>query len=195
MTPRTTPRGVSALARALPLVFFALLPGACNRESKSTRLAADDFSVMSSEMAARLRASYFLAHRGPGSPPITVAVSKVDHLTTDLISDGEKWYLMDSVVSSEAMRAMEQEKNIRFVIPAERLASLRRRVPEASEAGAERRPTHAMTALIRSVTRSAGRDRTDLYSCEFRITQLSDGEQVWSDRFEFKRTAFGRAYN
>lgn len=153
-----------------------------------------DFEDIASEMSAGLRASEFLRDRSPASPLIVVAVSKVDNLSSDIIAEGEKWRLMDSVIDSEAMRALRAERNIRFVIPAEKLRLLRGSEGDGS-IGVDRRPTHAMSAVIRSVTRTAGRDRTDLYIARYTITDINSGETAWEGEFLLKRAAVGKSYN
>lgn len=171
------------------------LDGCAAAPPASSRLTAGDFEFVSSEMAAKLAASDWLAERGPDSPPMTIAVSKVENLTTDLISEGEKWYLVDTVLDSESMKALKALRNIRFVIPAEKLVLLRKTLGPEEDVAQQRSPTHTLAARMVSVTRAAGRDRTDLYNCEFRIVELASGELVWTDHAELKRIAAGRAYN
>lgn len=171
---------------------------ACAATPRSSRLTTEDFTDFAVELSARLGQSDFLRSRGPDSPPMIVSVSRVENLSTDLLSEGERWYLMDRVIDSRTMDALARQKNIRFVIPAEKLELLRARleaegrdVPIASG----RAPTHAMTARLRSITRTAGRDRTDLYDFQAAITTLADGATVWTDTFAIKRIAAGRSYN
>ena len=189
----TAPRRPSAL-----LVLAALLAGlsACAATPPATsRLAAGDFELVSTELAAKLAASDFLKDRTPDSAPITIAVSKVENLTTDLLSEGEKWYLVDSAVDSLAMNQLRTSKNITFVIPAEKLAELRKTLGPEQQVAAARAPTHTLTARMRSLTRAAGRDRTDVYDCEFSIVEIAGGEIAWSGSAALKRVARGRAYN
>jgi hypothetical protein len=84
---------------------------------------------------------------------------------------------------------------VKFVIPAKFLREAQRKGTLPEDAALERNPTHEMTATFRTATRTAKLDRTDAYLCEYRITDLADGTLEWSDSFEFKRTAFGRAYD
>jgi hypothetical protein len=179
-----------ALAGAL------LLTSACAAPApRTSRLTVSDFEFVSSEMSAKLAASSLLEGRTPGYAPMTVAVSKVENFSTDILSEGEKWYLVDSVLDSESMRALRDERNIRFVIPAEKLTLLRKTLGPEEQVAAQRSPTHTLTARIRSVTRAASLDRTDLYSCEFSMVLLDTGEIVWSDSVLLKRIARGRSYN
>lgn len=161
----------------------------------SSRLTVSDFEFVSSEMSAKLAASPLLEGRTLQSEPMTVAVSKVENLSTDLLSEGEKWYLVDSVLDSDSMRALRDERNIRFVIPAEKLALFRKTLGPEAEVASQRSPSHTLTARIRSVTRAASLDRTDLYSCEFSMVELDTGAIVWSDSVLLKRIARGRSYN
>lgn len=173
----------------------ALAAGGCAAPARSTAITVGDIQETAAEMAAKLRASDFLKERGPGSPRMVIAIQKVENLTMDLIPEADRWYLMDKVRSSFSLTELSKEKNIAFVIPAEKLRAARERGTLDETFAAERSPTHEMTATLRSVTRTAGQARTDLYLCEYRITDLADGALEWSDAFEFKRAALGRAYD
>lgn len=162
--------------------------------ASSTRLTADDLQQITAEMAARLRTSEFLAGRTPESPPIAVAIQRVTNLSSDLIPVSEQWWLMERVRSSLPIVELGRARSFVFLIPAERLEELRALGFEAG-VGSERAPTHVMDAVFRSVTRSAAAHRTDLYVCEYRITDLASGELAWADSFEFKRAAFGRSWD
>lgn len=184
------------LAAAMLAGAGAMLPAcAASAPPRTSRLAAEDFDLVSAELAAKLAASDFLGDRAPDSPIITVAVSKVENLSTDLLSEGEKWMLVDRALDSLAMKDLKNNKAIRFVIPAEKLEMLRRTLGPDEQVAADRAPTHTLTARLRSVTRTAGADRTDLYDCEFRIVEIASGEIVWSDSAALKRVARGKAYN
>ena len=84
--------------------------------------------------------------------------------------------------------------NVRFVIPAEYLR-VSRTAAEEPEFAARRDPTHEMAATFMSLRRASGVHRTDLYTCEFRITDLGTGALEWVGTFQFKRAAVGQAYN
>lgn len=184
-------RWALALATALP----CLVTPACHSTPRSTRLRVEDFEFVATEMAARLHASSLLDGRGPDSPPIIAALTKVENLSSDILSDGEKWYLMDRVFDSDSIDALRRSRNIRFVIPAEKLRLLNKALAPDEQTAARRAPTHTITARLRSLERSAGRDRTDLYDCQFTMTDLAGGEIVWTDSVALKRVARGRAYN
>lgn len=170
----------------------------CAAPPKSSRLTSDDFTEMAVELAAKLSQSDFLRDRTPDSRAMVIALNSVENLSTDLLSEGERWYLMDRTIDSRAFEVLGHERNIRFVIPAEKLDLLRGRLESEGRAApiaSDRTPTHAMTVKLRSITRTAGRDRTDLYDCQATITDLADGAIVWTDSFAIKRIAAGRSYN
>lgn len=172
----------------------ALALCACAAPPRSTRLQVEDFEDIAIEMAAKLRDSRFLAGRGPDSPRLTIAISKVENLSSDILSEGEKWYLVDRVFHSDAIDDLRETENIRFVIPAEKLRLLNRERSPDEQVAAERAPTHALTARLRSLARTAARDRTDFYDAEFTIVDLETGENVWMEAVAIKRIARGRSY-
>lgn len=169
--------------------------GCADRRTGSTRLTAQDFADLSAEIASQLSASDAIQGRGPSSMPWVVSMDRVENLSGDFISVSEQWWLMEKVRSSVPMRSLGERFAIRFVIPAERLKEIRGAGPELADAGSARAPTHRMGAVIRSVARSGGGGRTDLYATDFELVGLADGAVVWSGRGEIKRVAFGRSWD
>ena len=167
---------------------------ACSSPPRSTLLSTDDLQVMTAEMAADLQMGLF-ADRGPDSPPMRIAIHKVENLTSDIIPENQRWAIMARVRDAQPIIVLGRERNVRFVIPAEYLRDSRQQADSEPEFAAGRKPTHTMTATFRSVTRTTGKHRTDLYSCEFRMTELSSGEIVWVGMFDFKKAAVGKAYD
>jgi hypothetical protein len=197
--PRATPpsgRWSLTIAIALGLGLGATATGCASAPGgpSSTRLTADDLREITAQMATKLRASDFLGTRTPDSPPITVAIQRVSNLSSDVIPVSEQWWLMERVRNSLPIVELGKDRNFAFLIPAERLEELRALGFEAG-VGSQRNPTHVMDAVFRSVTRSADAARTDLYMCEYRITDITSGELAWADSFEFKRAAFGRSWD
>src|SRR5947209_6180918 len=66
---------------------------------------------------------------------------------------------------------------------------------DATTADMAAKLAHEMDATFRSATRSKGKDRTEAYLVEYRITTLATGELVWDESFEFKRVATGLSYD
>ena len=181
-------------APALALILTGCTAGA----PRTTRMTADDFDAMIAAMAASFIQSDAVASRTPDSPPWIITIDKVQNLTSDVMTDAEQWAIMARLRNSAPIRALWDQKNIRFVIPAQRVARLRRRHgPTAFDEsfGSQRRPTHEMSATFRCVTRAIARQRTELYFCEFEIIDLATAEPVWADRFEYKRVARGHVWD
>lgn len=171
------------------------LLAACSTPPKSSTLTVEDLQETTAQMASQLGSSDFLRDRAPDSPPIVVAIDKVQNLTSDLIPEGQQWYLVSRVRDQLDVGTLRKTKNIRFVIPKEFLDKAKVAGTIEGDAGLQRAPTHQMSATFRSVTRAAGKDRTDAYLCEYRITEIGSGALAWTGEYEFKRTAFGRAYD
>ncbi len=165
---------------------------------RSSRMTADDFDAMIAAMAASLAHSDPVALRTADSPRWVITIDRVLNLSSDVMTDAEQWAIMARLRGAAPIRALWDQKNIRFVIRAERVEKIRRD-PDLyafdDSFGAERRPTHQMSATFRSITRATARDRTDLYYCEFEILDMASGEPVWSDRFEYKRSAHGHVWD
>lgn len=181
------------------VVGLALGPGGCGAPPKesgqTTGITVDDMQEITAQIAQKLGGSDFLKSRTPQSPRLTITINKVLNYTSDVIRDSDRWYLMYRVIDSFSIKSLSKERNVSLVIPAERLNELRGKVRAEGPIGEQRTPTHVMEATFRSTTFLVGKDRTDAYYCQYSIVEVASGERVWSDKFEFKRAAVGRAYN
>jgi hypothetical protein len=170
-------------------------PGGCATPRQSTSLSVDDIEETARELAAKLSGSDLLLGRNAESPKMVIAIQKVQNLSTDLIPEPQQWYIMAKIRDSQSIMALRRLRNVAFVIPAEHLRGTGMDRETDQDLGAGRRPTHEMTATFRSATRASGRNRTDVYLCECRVTSLETGELAWTDTVEFKKSAFGKAYD
>lgn len=190
---------VRCAASSAVTVVVLLACGCASSQPRSSVMTAEDYQDIAVEVGAKLSDSLasdpLFADRTSESPPMVIAVQKVLNLSSDILSAGARWYLMERMVSSSGIRRLRKEKNLVFVIPAERLREAKRVGVVDDEAGADRRPTHVLRATLRSVSRVGKEARTDIYFCEFEMTNLQDGELLWSGEHEFKRVASGLLIN
>jgi len=174
----------------------------CASAPRTTRLTAEDFEATAAAMANSLARSDAIAARGPDAERWTIALQKGQNLTSDVMQDGEQWYVLGRLQASLPLREMADDYAIDFVIPAEQARRLRddaglyglgeRVVAEARE------PTHVMTGTWRSVTRAYEKGRTDAYLIRFELIDIRPDRPpvpVWTDVFEFKREAKGKIWD
>lgn len=180
---------------ALGAGLIAVEAGGCASAPRSSTLSVDDIEYTADELVHKLADSDWLRGRSDESPRVVIAIQKVENLSSDVIPEPDRWYIMTRLRASRPIETYRRLYNVAFVIPAEHLAASTAQSEAEREIGAGRRPTHELTATFRSATRSAGPDRTDAYQCECRVTDLASGELVWTDTVEFKKSAFGKAYD
>ena len=186
--------------RAILLALALLLMLGCAQTPHSTRLTVDDFNEMAGQMAQSLLASDALAQRTADSPPWFVSMQKMTNLSSDVMTDAEQWSIMADLRSSTPILDLREMKNVRFILPYERLQAMRHTDSDFAEDLPEnfaydRHVTHTLTAVIHSLVRADQVGRTDLYYAEFQLYDLNTGQPVWIDRFEFQRQARGHLWN
>lgn len=177
----------------MPLLAMGL--AACQSGPRTSRLAVDDMRMIVDQTIEKLAASDFVRERDATSPPIVITAQRVENRTSDVITRSERWYLMQAVATEVVSSGLARERSIVIVIPRERLEDAKRRGTISELAGEQRDPTHVLEATFRSLTRSDGSVREDLYYCEYRVTDLQSGAIAWADAVEIKRAAFGRSFN
>lgn len=166
----------------------------CASIPRTSVMQTGDYEAVSNEISARLQNSAFLADRSPDSPRIVIALQKVENLTDDLLDESAKWYCVERIKNYHDLGSWRREKNIHFTLAAERLEDARER-NNLQKGFMNRAPTHVLKPTFYSVRRSSTSGRTDLYYCSYVIFNLATSEEVWSDKFEFKRVAFGRSWD
>jgi len=178
---------------------LAMVSCASTSGGGTTRMTAEDFTEMSEAMAQSLAQSDALRDRTPQSEPWVVSIDKALNLSTDIITESERWYVIQRLRSTLPIRAMSQQRNITFVIPKERLDAIRNNpkldISDDRNFGSERAPTHQMTATFRGGVRADALNRSDYYYCEFEIIDLRTGVPAWADKFEYKRAATGHIWD
>ncbi|MBX3363607.1 MAG: hypothetical protein KF866_02470 [Phycisphaeraceae bacterium] len=175
----------------MTLAMCALVLTGCAAAPSSSRLTAADLDEVAAAMAQSLQASDALRLRSADAPGWVVTMHRPENLSSDMITVSERWYLVERLRSSLPLASLSRERNLMFVLPAEHAAE------QSASQGAftDRRPTHELTASIRSVTRQAELHRTDAYAIQFRLSEIDNGERVWSGEYFIKRAAFGRAWD
>lgn len=171
---------------------------AASPEWRSTRLTPDDLLEISDTFAARLAESDLMAQRSPDSEPWLVSIQKVTNLTRDVMTESERWLIMQHLRASMPIDALRRQRNIAFVLSAEGSALLRRQGLEdewEAPALADRRVTHTMTATFRSVIRQTPQGAAETYLCEFELFRLGDREPVWIDAVVIRRQASGHIWD
>lgn len=165
---RSTNRPTTERARHIFILPFAMLalamPCACSTPGdRTTRLTTDDFTEIA-QVADRLRASEFLRDRTPSSPPIAITVVPPVNYTSDIMTQGERMYVMQSVLDSLAVRSAGPRTQPQLCDAGARLRPQPSRWRRGT-LGAAPADTHAR-ATFRSATYSTGDARTDAYYCQ-----------------------------
>jgi hypothetical protein len=111
-----------------------------------------------------------------------------------MITDGERWYLM-AKLRDTLNHELRREKNIVFVMPADKLREARKLGTIDEGALADRAPTHVMDGRIRSLDRATTTDQASAYLFDCEIKDLRSGAVVWSGQAELKRWARGRQWD
>jgi hypothetical protein len=181
--------------RALACLALVLLASCASQPVRSTRLTDADLDEMSGELASKLRTSDWLATRAADSPRAVITWDKVENLTNDLLSRGEQWAMMTKVRDGAGLVQLSRDKNLAVVLPAQFLEEGRERGAFEPEFAVYRAPTHRLDATLRSATRADGRDRTDLYLCDVRVTDLATGAVEFTDTVTIKRAAVGLSFD
>lgn len=186
-----------AAGRAACICGLAAVVIACSAPARTSRMTGDDLEMISTEMAASLAGSDAVRGRTAQSPRWVVAFIKVRNLTSDVMTESEQWSIMARVRSGVSLQALGEQRNIRFVIPAEQSRRIMQSDMETFgvDFGADRKPTHEINATFRSITRADQTNRSELYYCEFQLLDLGTGEPVWSDKVEYKRVAKGHIWD
>jgi hypothetical protein len=172
-------------------VLLILLNFTACASPQSTRLQVSDFDELSDRMAESLAGSGAITQRTAADEPWWVSMQRVENLSTDVMTPGEQWAIVQRVRSAQPLQVLWDRHQIRFLESPEDVVAARALADPRDPYAADRRSTHVLTGTLRSITRAQQRDRTELYDLQMRLVDLATGEDVWSDNFSIKREARG----
>ena len=175
------------------LVWATLLLAACSTPS-STRLQVDDFEDIAREVSHDLRDSGVLSGRTPDSPTWLVACQPVRNHSTDIMTRGERWMLVNAVRQGQGIQDLWSKHQVRFILDSDQAARQRESgIWELTDTGCTRKVTHVLTATLRNTERfrESGNGRTDLYAIHFELIELGSAEAIWNGEHLIKRSAIG----
>lgn len=170
------------------VVAAAAVPGC--RAAETTRATVDDLEVMATAVAASLRQAEPITRRGPGDADLVISIGELVNLSSDIVTRSEKRAIMNRIVNSQALSALARERNLRFIGEAELAVT-----DDAVRGGGRLVPDLQLRGELRTLTRAAADGRSDTYLATFDLLSLPRGEIVWTDRFEYKRTARGALWD
>jgi len=190
-------RVVALVAPVFAVGSVALFVPGCGPDlSQTTRLELADMQQAAGDVLRAFATDPVLGRRGPESPPMTIAVGRIENRSSDVITRSEQWYLMQSVAREVASpQGLGTARNIRLVVPAEHADEIRRRGGEWTDFAAGREITHTLNGRFDSITRDTPAGRQELYVFEYTITEIADGRIVTQHAADIRKEAFGLAFN
>jgi hypothetical protein len=151
---------------------------------QTTRLGSADLVAMTDAMAQSILASETLTGSPAAPSPVVIVIDRAVNRTSDVIPQRELWGFLARLQAQLAESPELRQRQIRFVLPAERAAELN--VREGFDERGRIPPTHALTATFYSVSTASRQSRTDAYLCHFLIIDLHTDALAWQDRYEVK---------
>lgn len=192
------------VARPIAAVFGVLALWGCAASPRvaSTRLQGTDLREASARVAESLGGWAELASRGAAAPEWRWRLTRAENLSTDRLSEVDRWMIVSRVFFEPGMIAMLRERNTALYMPEQDAQAIRSLIGDLPAQTADESHTHVVRAEVRTMTRGAARAageladlRTETYLILFSVTELSSGRVAWADTFEIKRAAFGTLVN
>lgn len=178
------------------LIAFVLLVVACSAPPQTTRTEAEDFIVMSQQIASEMLATDAIGERRPESEPWVVVADRFENLSSEVIPHAEQQAITRRIIAAAPLKQLSEQKNITFVVTTAQTGQLSGSVTLDDDLIATaRQPTHSLAVVFRSATRAQAKDRTDAYFIEYVLTDVRDGTLIWSGDVGYKRVAKGHIWD
>ena len=174
------------------------LLGCSSPRLNNTRLTGNDLVAMTDRMTDSLITSKAIASRNARNTDNTdslrwvIVFDRVSNQTNDIIPDDQKWAFVARLRALLGESQVLSERHLTFVLSHDAVASVNKRQNpgEQQDQNITHRlvPTHAMTATFYSLTAADQHHRRDVYLCAFQLLDLSNGQVLWEDKYELKRS-------
>lgn len=169
------------------------------RESRTSRLTADDIVQTAASVRQSLADDPWLGDRGPDSPPIRLGISEAVNKSNDRLASSDRWALTALVVYDRSVRSLFETRRVVLHLPEDTQATLDRMGlrPDGAWAIDRQDPTHVLLADVRSISRQGSAvsavsdERYDLYLIDYRVAAVPSGKIEWSHTAQIARKAFG----
>ncbi len=165
-------------------------PSTAVSSGHNTALDSVDLFTMTDQMARGLAGEQRVADAmGRSGGKLTVVVQPVENrLTGEILPAGQAEMFTARVRSLLSKHAPDK---FVWVMNRDSYYNLRQRELDVDLGPNPERiqPEYALTARFSSLTEESQKRRTAAYLCVYFLTNLKTGEQVWTDRYEVKKTS------
>jgi PBP1b-binding outer membrane lipoprotein LpoB len=180
-------RTVLGLFCVLCFVFCVFAAGcsseAVNKNAKTTFLNSDDMQTMTDKMATSIMSDpYIMQEMQKGA--LKVVIKPVENQTNEIIRDNRKELFVHRLQGLLATKPALHDKFV-WVVNRSDYEKLRaEEVPEVGPSEDRIQPEYALWATFLADTQATAKGRSDIYLCQYKMTNLQTGAELWTGQFE-----------
>jgi len=160
---------------------------AVSKDAKTTFLNSDDMVTMTNQMASSMMGDSYV-QREMAKGPLTVVIKPVENQTNEIIVDNRKELFVNRLQGLLAGQPALRDKFV-WVMNKSDFEKLRaEEVPDVGPSEERIQPEYALWAIFLADTQATSKGRSDLYLCQYKLTNLLTGEELWTGQYETSKT-------
>jgi PBP1b-binding outer membrane lipoprotein LpoB len=186
MQKRTAIRAFCVLCFALCVFHAGCSSEAVSKDAKTTFLNADDMKAMTDKMAASIMGDpYILQEMQKG--PMKIVIKPVENQTNEIIRDNRRELFVHRLQGLLATQPSLRDKFV-WVVNRSDYEKLRaEEIPDVGPSEDRIQPEYALWATFLADTRATAKGRSDIYLCQYKLTNLQTGAELWTGQYETQK--------
>ncbi|HUO09198.1 MAG TPA: hypothetical protein VM008_12905 [Phycisphaerae bacterium] len=159
---------------------------AVSKDAKTTFLNADDMQAMTDKMAASIMGDpYILQEMQKG--PMKIVIKPVENQTNEIIRDNRRELFVHRLQGLLATKPSLRDKFV-WVVNRSDYEKLRaEEIPDVGPSEDRILPEYALWATFLADTRATSKGRSDIYLCQYKLTNLQTGAELWTGQYETQK--------
>jgi PBP1b-binding outer membrane lipoprotein LpoB len=186
-----TPRMLKPLSiRAFYVLCFAFCVFLCgcsseaiSKDRTTTFLTSDDMQAMTDKMAASITSDPAI-QQAAAKGPLIIVIKPVENQTNEIIRDNRKELFVHRLQGLLTAQPALREKFAWVVNRSDYQKLQAEEIPDVGPSEDRIQPEYALWATFLADTRATAKGRSDIYLCQYKLTNLQTGLQLWTGQYE-----------
>ncbi len=156
---------------------------AISKDRKTTFLTSDDMQAMTDKMASSIMADPYIQQE-TAKGPMKIVIKPVENQTNEIIRDNRKELFVHRLQGLLATQPALRDK-FTWVVNRSDYEKLRaEEIPDVGPSEDRIQPEYALWATFLADTQATSKGRSDIYLCQYKLTNLQTGVQLWTGQYE-----------
>ncbi|MGN6368333.1 MAG: hypothetical protein ACTHN5_08750 [Phycisphaerae bacterium] len=176
-------RAFCVLCFAFCVFFAGCSSEAISKNRTTTFLNSDDMQAMTNKMAAAIMSDPYIQQEMQKGP-LKIVIKPVENQTNEIIRDNRKELFVHRLQGLLAAQPALHDKFTWLVNKSDYEKLKAEEIPDVGPSEDRIQPEYALWATFLADTRATSKSRSDIYLCQYKLTNLRTGAELWTGQYE-----------